>query len=179
MQVTCSTKCVSPNNTRHFRLYESRTLQSRRFVQIKTALYVKQGCFSNRPITLDGISTIRFSITRPVIPCLRAIESFFPYQPTVLSPTTTGKLSKSTIFSEKNRYSMQNDEKEKSGWQVTDSEYLFRRPWLTVRRDRLRLPNGQRDPRILCPRISGLGECAGRYDRSEVRFRTSIPHGLA
>ena len=35
---------------------------------------------------------------------------------------------------------MQNDEKEKSGWQVTDSEYLFRRPWLTVRRDCLRLP---------------------------------------
>lgn len=41
---------------------------------------------------------------------------------------------------------MQNDEKEKSGWQVTDSEYLFRRPWLTVRRDRLRLPNGNEIP---------------------------------
>ena len=47
MQVTCSTKCVSPNNTRHFRQYESRTLQSRKFVQIKTALYVKQGCFQS------------------------------------------------------------------------------------------------------------------------------------
>lgn len=41
---------------------------------------------------------------------------------------------------------MQNDEKEKSGWQVTDSEYLFRRPWLTVRRDCLRLPNGNEIP---------------------------------
>ena len=41
---------------------------------------------------------------------------------------------------------MKNDEKEKSGWQVTDSEYLFRRPWLTVRRDRLRLPNGNEIP---------------------------------
>lgn len=41
---------------------------------------------------------------------------------------------------------MQNDEKKKSGWQVTDSEYLFRRPWLTVRRDRLRLPNGNEIP---------------------------------
>lgn len=27
-------------------------------------------------------------------------------------------------------------------WEVLDSEYLFRRPWLTVRRDKVRLPNG-------------------------------------
>jgi ADP-ribose pyrophosphatase len=27
-------------------------------------------------------------------------------------------------------------------WQVIDSEYLFRRPWLTARRDKVKLPNG-------------------------------------
>lgn len=28
-------------------------------------------------------------------------------------------------------------------WDIIDSEYLIRRPWLTARRDRVRLPNGQ------------------------------------
>jgi ADP-ribose pyrophosphatase len=32
--------------------------------------------------------------------------------------------------------------REASGWRVLDSEYLFRRPWLTVRRERLEMPNG-------------------------------------
>ena len=27
-------------------------------------------------------------------------------------------------------------------WQILDSEYLIRRPWLTARKDRVRLPNG-------------------------------------
>lgn len=27
-------------------------------------------------------------------------------------------------------------------WRILDSEYLFRRPWLTARRDRVQLPNG-------------------------------------
>lgn len=31
-------------------------------------------------------------------------------------------------------------------WAVEKSEYLFRRPWLTVRRDQVRLPNGQINP---------------------------------
>ena len=30
--------------------------------------------------------------------------------------------------------------------QVLSSEYLFRRPWLTVRRDSLKLPNGKLNP---------------------------------
>ena len=35
----------------------------------------------------------------------------------------------------------------KNGWKVLDSEYLFRRPpWLTVRHDRLELPNGNLIP---------------------------------
>ena len=29
-----------------------------------------------------------------------------------------------------------------AAWQVLDTEYLFRRPWLTLRRDRVRVPTG-------------------------------------
>ena len=31
-------------------------------------------------------------------------------------------------------------------WQVISSEYIFRRPWLTARRDKVRLPNGKINP---------------------------------
>lgn len=31
-------------------------------------------------------------------------------------------------------------------WEVLKSEYLFRRPWLTARRDHVRLPNGTENP---------------------------------
>ncbi|MDR2414494.1 MAG: NUDIX hydrolase [Odoribacteraceae bacterium] len=30
-----------------------------------------------------------------------------------------------------------------AGWRVLESEYLSRRPWLTVRRERLQMPNGR------------------------------------
>ena len=33
------------------------------------------------------------------------------------------------------------DDKDKQ-WTVLESEYLIRRPWLTARRDKVRLPNG-------------------------------------
>ena len=31
-------------------------------------------------------------------------------------------------------------------WTVLESEYLFRRPWLTARRDKVQLPNGNINP---------------------------------
>ena len=31
-------------------------------------------------------------------------------------------------------------------WEVLHSEYLIRRPWLTARRDHVRLPNGVENP---------------------------------
>ncbi len=31
-------------------------------------------------------------------------------------------------------------------WQIMSSEYLFRRPWLTVRRDHVKLPTGAENP---------------------------------
>ena len=36
-------------------------------------------------------------------------------------------------------------------WTVEQSEYLFRRPWLTVRRDSVRLPNGNQCPEYYVP----------------------------
>ena len=35
---------------------------------------------------------------------------------------------------------------EKGKWKVLKSEYLFRRPWLTVRRDCVELPDGRQNP---------------------------------
>lgn len=36
-----------------------------------------------------------------------------------------------------------NTRSEPEAWQTLDSEYLYRRPWLTMRQDRVRLPNGR------------------------------------
>ena len=71
-------------------------------------------------------------------------------------------------------------------WTILESEYLIRRPWLTARKDRVRLPNGAENEeyyvleypdwvnvialtrdgaqrrgerRVLCIGISRLGEC--------------------
>ncbi len=38
------------------------------------------------------------------------------------------------------------DETDKMRWQTLASEYLFREPWLTVRRDHVRLPSGVENP---------------------------------
>lgn len=35
---------------------------------------------------------------------------------------------------------------DKGKWKILKSEYLFRRPWLTVRRDCVELPDGRRNP---------------------------------
>ena len=40
---------------------------------------------------------------------------------------------------------MENDKEERK-WKVLRSEYLFRRPWLTVRRERIGLPGGGEIP---------------------------------
>ena len=39
---------------------------------------------------------------------------------------------------------MNDDKKEK--WEILESEYLIRRPWLTARRDKVRLPDGRVNP---------------------------------
>ena len=41
---------------------------------------------------------------------------------------------------------MENAITEEGKWEVLDSEYLFRRPWLTVRHDKVRLPDGRINP---------------------------------
>lgn len=41
---------------------------------------------------------------------------------------------------------MDTEEKDDMKWTVLDSEYLFRRPWLTARRDKVMLPGGNINP---------------------------------
>ena len=41
---------------------------------------------------------------------------------------------------------MENAITEKGKWKILKSEYLFRRPWLTVRRDCVELPDGSQNP---------------------------------
>ena len=48
-------------------------------------------------------------------------------------------------------------------WETLSSEYLFRRPWLTVRHDKVRLPDG--------------GECNRNYGRRGVCDGASVPPG--
>ena len=36
-------------------------------------------------------------------------------------------------------------------WEIIESEYLIRRPWLTARRDRVKLPTGLAAPAICHP----------------------------
>ena len=38
------------------------------------------------------------------------------------------------------------DKQDPKKWEVLKSEYLFRRPWLTARRDHVRLPDGVENP---------------------------------
>ena len=41
---------------------------------------------------------------------------------------------------------MENAITEEGKWETVSSEYLFRRPWLTVRHDQVRLPDGRINP---------------------------------
>lgn len=45
-----------------------------------------------------------------------------------------------------NDFDIDNAVNEDGKWETVSSEYLFRRPWLTVRRDRVRLPDGRINP---------------------------------
>lgn len=51
-----------------------------------------------------------------------------------------------TMEKEKNKRDRFITGREESGWKVLSSEYVSRRPWLTVRRECLQLPNGNRVP---------------------------------
>ena len=49
-------------------------------------------------------------------------------------------------MAENTRIPAASPEDEKMKWQTVSTEYLFNRPWLTVRRDKVRLPNGTIHP---------------------------------
>ena len=41
---------------------------------------------------------------------------------------------------------MKKDITKEKNWSIVKSEYLFNRPWLTVRKDCVRLPDGRENP---------------------------------
>ncbi len=49
-------------------------------------------------------------------------------------------------MSSDNKPHIQDSDNDPMKWTVVESEYLFRRPWLTARRDRVRLPSGVEVP---------------------------------
>lgn len=52
-----------------------------------------------------------------------------------------------TLPSEENTpYDMKNTINEEKKWKVLKSEYLFKRPWLTARKDEVQLPDGRINP---------------------------------
>lgn len=59
--------------------------------------------------------------------------------------------------------------------EVLQSEYLFNRPWLTVRRESIVLPNGNPVPEYYVLEYPEWGEYDCDYPRSEVRFHSSVP----
>ena len=51
-----------------------------------------------------------------------------------------------TESASKEQYDMKNTINEDRKWRVLSSEYLFRRPWLTARKDVVKLPDGRVNP---------------------------------
>ena len=59
---------------------------------------------------------------------------------------------------------MENDDRK---WEILQSEYLIKRPWLTARRDRVRLPNGVINDEYYVLEWTGYELCAGVCETGE------------
>lgn len=71
------------------------------------------------------------------VPYITRDGKFFILLPITLSAKRTIFVRSSELLKTKN-----NMEHDKEKWEILHSEYLIRRPWLTARRDKVRLPNG-------------------------------------
>lgn len=58
-------------------------------------------------------------------------------------PDESAEFTKHTLY---NIYIAMKKDEDAMKWEVLGTEYLFRRPWLTARRDHVRLPNGVENP---------------------------------
>lgn len=65
-------------------------------------------------------------------------------------------------------------ETKNKAWKTLSSEYIFRRPWLTVRQDEFLLPTGNRIPEYYILEYPGLGKYDCDHPRRTLCFCTTI-----
>ena len=98
------------------------------------------------------LTTVGYGDITPVTPMGRFLSAVVMLLGYTIIAVPTGIVSASMIQSRQNK-SEKNSESEKSKptqtnpleegkWEVMESEYLIRRPWLTARRDTVKMPNG-------------------------------------
>lgn len=67
---------------------------------------------------------------------------------------------------------------EKGKWKVLKSEYLFRRPWLTVRKDCVELPDGRQNPEFYVLEYPDWVNVIALTDDGKFIFERLYRHGL-
>ena len=73
---------------------------------------------------------------------------------------------------------MDNAINEDGKWKVLKSEYLFKRPWLTVRRDCVELPNGSLNPEFYVLEYPDWVNIIAITDEGEFVMEKQYRHGL-
>jgi len=73
---------------------------------------------------------------------------------------------------------MDNAINEYGKWKVLKSEYLFKRPWLTVRRDCVELPNGSLNPEFYVLEYPDWVNIIAITDEGEFVMEKQYRHGL-
>ena len=63
-------------------------------------------------------------------------------------------------------------------WKINRSEYLFRRPWLTVRRDEVTLPDGRVTPEYYVLEYPTWVNVIAITDRDEMLLVRQYRHGI-
>lgn len=70
---------------------------------------------------------------------------------------------------------MNKQDKDPMAWEVIDSEYLFKRPWLTARRDHVKLPTGAEIHDFYVLEYPEFLQCNSYYKRRQVPDGTPVP----
>lgn len=73
---------------------------------------------------------------------------------------------------------MENAITEKGKWKILKSEYLFRRPWLTVRRDCVELPDGRQNPEFYILEYPDWVNVIAITDDGQFVMERQYRHGL-
>lgn len=73
---------------------------------------------------------------------------------------------------------MENAITKKGKWKILKSEYLFRRPWLTVRRDCVELPDGRQNPEFYILEYPDWVNVIAITDDGQFVMERQYRHGL-